>query len=66
MKIEHLEKASQSADTVLEELRQAQRENPSDAAMIFSLVQEALKLDTKIGVTLAAAQANAAKMKGKL
>jgi len=64
MKTEHLEEAYQTSDAG--ELRAAQQENPADSAMIFSLVEEALGLDAKICVTLAAAvQARtAAKMKG--
>jgi len=66
MKTEHLEEAYQTSDALLGELRAAQQENPADSAMIFSLVEEALGLDAKICVTLAAAvQARtAAKMKG--
>jgi hypothetical protein len=67
MKTEHLEKACQTSDALLGELRLAQQENPADSAMIFSLVEEALGLDAKICVTLAAAvQARTAakKMKG--
>lgn len=65
MKTEHLEKAYQTSDALLGELRAAQQENPSDAGMLFLLVEDALRLDTKICVTLAAAgQARpAAKMK---
>jgi hypothetical protein len=66
MKTEHLEKAYQTSDALLDELGEAQKENPSDAELIFLLVQAALKLNTEIGVILAAAnQANAKKTKGK-
>jgi hypothetical protein len=65
VKTEHLTKAYESAETVLDELRAAQQENPSDVDLIFSLVLDALKLHAKISVTLkAASQTNAAKMKG--
>jgi hypothetical protein len=66
MKTEHLKKAYQSAETLLDELRQAQMENKPEEDMIFSLVQKALKLNTEIGVILVAAnQANVTKTKGK-
>lgn len=65
MKTEHLKKAYESVETVLDELGAAQRENPSNAAVIFSLVEEALILDAKIHATLSAA-AQAAARTGEL
>lgn len=55
MKTEHLAKAYKSVETVLDELGAARKENPSHSALIFDLVEEALRLDAKIFVILTAA-----------
>jgi hypothetical protein len=66
MEIENLTKAYHSCGFLLADLRAAQKENPAHATMIFSLVEEALKLETQLYATLSAAvQARTAvKMKG--
>ena len=68
MKTENLTKASHSLDFLMEELRGAHTDamtsgNQFEAAL-FSLIEEAVKLQTKLsGIREAAIQANAAKNK---
>ena len=65
MKTEHLTKAYESSNALLDELVQARQESQPDDAMLFYLLEKTLILNTKIYVILTAAtQSNAAKTKG--
>ena len=68
MKTENLTKAYHSLDFFMEELREAHTDAVTSGnrfeAALFSLIEEAVKLQTKLsGIREAATQANAAKKK---